>query len=145
MLFIYFFFFGRVRCKLTREFSILREQIGDPTGEATAQMNLADLRRTLGVDGDGADGLGSSSAAVGGGMEADDDGLYGADGKARHRRLSMERMDLLKVRPRPLFLPLSHLSFFFLTRLTSNYPYLLFGSSMRPPSFSFWSNFFVQF
>jgi len=55
-------------------------------------MNLADLRRTLGVDGDG---LGCSS---GSGQEADDDGLCGgADSKARQRRLSMERMDILKV------------------------------------------------
>lgn len=65
-------------------------------------MNLADLRRTLGVDADaaaGADGHGGGSSA-GGGHEADDDGLCGADGKARQRRLSMERMDLLKVRSR---------------------------------------------
>ena len=55
-------------------------------------MNLADLRRTLGVD---SDGLGCSSGA---GHEADDDGLCGgADSKARQRRLSMERMDILKV------------------------------------------------
>lgn len=59
-------------------------------------MNLADLRRTLGVDGDGC-GMGNST--MGHGSEADDDGLYGADSKARQRRLSMERMDLLKVCP----------------------------------------------
>ena len=70
-------------------------QIGDPTGEATAQMNLADLRRTLGVDGDGGCG-GMGNSTKGHASEADDDGLYGADSKAR-RRLSMERMDLLKV------------------------------------------------
>ena len=56
-------------------------------------MNLADLRRTLGVDGDGVGGCMGNSTM---GHEADDDGLYGADSKAR-RRLSMERMDLLKV------------------------------------------------
>ena len=54
-------------------------------------MNLADLRRTLGVDGDG---LGTSSGA---GQEGDDDGLCGGTDKARQRRLSMERMDILKV------------------------------------------------
>jgi len=70
-------------------------KIGDPTGEATAQMNLADLRRTLGVDGDGGCG-GMGNSTKGHASEADDDGLYGADSKAR-RRLSMERMDLLKV------------------------------------------------
>lgn len=58
-------------------------------------MNLADLRRTLGVDGDGGCGMGNST--MGHTSEADDDGLYGADSKARQRRLSMERMDLLKV------------------------------------------------
>nr|CAG4647869.1 EOG090X05CB [Moina brachiata] len=79
-----------------RHLEISRE-IGDPTGEATAQMNLADLRRTLGMDGDsGPDGMGGSSNM--GLSEADDDGLYGAD-KARQRRLSMERMDLLKLTP----------------------------------------------
>nr|CAG4649298.1 EOG090X05CB [Scapholeberis mucronata] len=78
-----------------RHLEISRE-IGDPTGEATAQMNLADLRRTLGVDGDGC-GMGNST--MGHGSEADDDGLYGADSKARQRRLSMERMDLLKLTP----------------------------------------------
>ena len=75
-------------------------QIGDPTGEATAQMNLADLKRTLGVDTDGSgDVLGSLGGPSSGRgfSEVDDDGLYGADGKARQRRLSMERMDLLKV------------------------------------------------
>nr|CAG4641662.1 EOG090X05CB [Eurycercus lamellatus] len=81
-----------------RHLEISRE-IGDPTGEATAQMNLADLRRTLGVDGEaaGADAIGGSS--LGHGSEADDDGLHGADSKARQRRLSMERMDLLKLTP----------------------------------------------
>ena len=58
-------------------------------------MNLADLRRTLGVDGDGGCG-GMGNSTKGHASEADDDGLYGADSKAR-RRLSMERMDLLKV------------------------------------------------
>lgn len=58
-------------------------------------MNLADLRRTLGVDSDGGCGMGNST--MGHTSEADDDGLYGADSKARQRRLSMERMDLLKV------------------------------------------------
>lgn len=58
-------------------------------------MNLADLRRTLGVDNDDLDGLGRGSSLSH--AEADDDGLYGADNKARQRRLSMERMDLLKV------------------------------------------------
>ncbi|XP_046652383.1 G-protein-signaling modulator 2-like isoform X2 [Daphnia pulicaria] len=76
-----------------RHLEISRE-IGDPTGEATAQMNLADLRRTLGVDGDGGCG-GMGNSTKGHASEADDDGLYGADSKAR-RRLSMERMDLLK-------------------------------------------------
>lgn len=76
-----------------RHLEISRE-IGDPTGEATAQMNLADLRRTLGVDNDDLDGLGRGSSLSH--AEADDDGLYGADNKARQRRLSMERMDLLK-------------------------------------------------
>nr|CAG4636141.1 EOG090X05CB [Eubosmina coregoni] len=75
-----------------RHLEISRE-IGDPTGEATAQMNLADLRRTLGVDGDG---LGTSSGA---GQEGDDDGLCGGTDKARQRRLSMERMDILKLTP----------------------------------------------
>jgi len=79
-----------------RHLEISRE-IGDPTGEATAQMNLADLRRTLGVDSDDLDGLGRGSSLSHG--EADDDGLYGADNKARQRRLSMERMDLLKLTP----------------------------------------------
>nr|CAG4646227.1 EOG090X05CB [Macrothrix elegans] len=80
-----------------RHLEISRE-IGDPTGEATAQMNLADLRRTLGVDGgggQGVDGIGGSAGA-GHASEGDDDGLHGADNKARQRRLSMERMDLLK-------------------------------------------------
>ncbi|KAK4023199.1 G-protein-signaling modulator 2 isoform X3 [Daphnia magna] len=76
-----------------RHLEISRE-IGDPTGEATAQMNLADLRRTLGVDSDGGCG-GMGNSTKGHTSEADDDGLYGADSKAR-RRLSMERMDLLK-------------------------------------------------
>lgn len=58
-------------------------------------MNLADLRRTLGVDSDGGCG-GMGNSTKGHTSEADDDGLYGADSKAR-RRLSMERMDLLKV------------------------------------------------
>ncbi|XP_046652382.1 G-protein-signaling modulator 2-like isoform X1 [Daphnia pulicaria] len=79
-----------------RHLEISRE-IGDPTGEATAQMNLADLRRTLGVDGDGGCG-GMGNSTKGHASEADDDGLYGADSKAR-RRLSMERMDLLKLTP----------------------------------------------
>ena len=57
-------------------------------------MNLADLRRTLGVDGEQlAVGRASSHSHA----EAEEDGLYGADNKARFRRLSMERMDLLKV------------------------------------------------
>ncbi|XP_057367392.1 G-protein-signaling modulator 2-like isoform X2 [Daphnia carinata] len=76
-----------------RHLEISRE-IGDPTGEATAQMNLADLRRTLGVDSDGGCG-GMGNSTKGHASEGDDDGLYGADSKAR-RRLSMERMDLLK-------------------------------------------------
>ena len=73
-------------------------------------MNLADLRRTLGVDADAAAGIDAygGSGGVGGGSagghEGDDDGLCGADGKARQRRLSMERMDLLKVRLPLLFL-----------------------------------------
>ncbi|XP_045027458.1 G-protein-signaling modulator 2 isoform X1 [Daphnia magna] len=79
-----------------RHLEISRE-IGDPTGEATAQMNLADLRRTLGVDSDGGCG-GMGNSTKGHTSEADDDGLYGADSKAR-RRLSMERMDLLKLTP----------------------------------------------
>nr|CAG4650124.1 EOG090X05CB [Sida crystallina] len=81
-----------------RHLEISRE-IGDPTGEATAQMNLADLRRTLGVgDGDalGGGALHSTSSHPSQQAEADEDGLYGADSKARLRRLSMERMDLLK-------------------------------------------------
>nr|CAG4643179.1 EOG090X05CB [Ilyocryptus agilis] len=83
-----------------RHLEISRE-IGDPTGEATAQMNLADLRRTLGVDGDqGAEGCGRGiGGSSTGATEADDDGLCGADSKARQRRLSMERMDLLKLTP----------------------------------------------
>nr|CAG4637757.1 EOG090X05CB [Chydorus sphaericus] len=84
-----------------RHLEISRE-IGDPTGEATAQMNLADLKRTLGVDTDGSgDVLGSLGGPSSGRgfSEVDDDGLYGADGKARQRRLSMERMDLLKLTP----------------------------------------------
>lgn len=60
-------------------------------------MNLADLRRTLGVDGDGVGVCGMGNSTMGHASEADDDGLYGADSKARQRRLSMERMDLLKV------------------------------------------------
>ncbi|XP_057367323.1 G-protein-signaling modulator 2-like isoform X1 [Daphnia carinata] len=79
-----------------RHLEISRE-IGDPTGEATAQMNLADLRRTLGVDSDGGCG-GMGNSTKGHASEGDDDGLYGADSKAR-RRLSMERMDLLKLTP----------------------------------------------
>nr|CAG4647017.1 EOG090X05CB [Megafenestra aurita] len=81
-----------------RHLEISRE-IGDPTGEATAQMNLADLRRTLGVDGDGVGVCGMGNSTMGHASEADDDGLYGADSKARQRRLSMERMDLLKLTP----------------------------------------------
>ena len=62
-------------------------------------MNLADLRRTLGV---GDDDMTAGSFHPNRGhssqqAEADEDGLYGADSKARLRRLSMERMDLLKV------------------------------------------------
>ncbi len=63
-------------------------------------MNLADLRRTLGVvDSDAAAkgepcGSGHLSSEQ---ADGDEDGLYGTDSKARLRRLSMERMDLLKV------------------------------------------------
>lgn len=54
-------------------------QIGDKTGQAAAQMNLADIRKVLGlpptpVDSECAD-----------------------DVKSRNRRKSMENMDLLKV------------------------------------------------
>ena len=90
----------------------MNEKIGDPTGEATAQMNLADLRRTLGLELDGA-------ASNAGQSEGDDDGLYGAD-KARQRRLSMERMDLLKVCLRFLdrFSARLSLGFIFVSRFT---------------------------
>nr|CAG4640828.1 EOG090X05CB [Eulimnadia texana] len=83
-----------------RHLDISRE-IGDQTGEATAQMNLADLRRTLGLGSDttASGGACATTAVAPRGLRhraGEEDGLYDIHDKARFRRRSMERMDLLK-------------------------------------------------
>ena len=58
-------------------------QIGDQTGQAAAKMNLNDIRRALGLPPNPEDLEAMPAQAV---------------IRARNRRRSMEKMDLLKVR-----------------------------------------------
>nr|CAG4651790.1 EOG090X05CB [Triops cancriformis] len=77
----------------------ISKEIGDQTGQATAQMNLSDLRRTLGLSPGSEGGSFPGTEGRTQDVEGEGDGLYSGDNQARaprHRRLSMERMDLLK-------------------------------------------------
>lgn len=65
-------------CVICNIDTVRRRQIGDKTGEAAAQMNLTDIRRSLG-------------------LPLDCDPIDDYTDHSSVRRKSMEKMDLLKV------------------------------------------------